>query len=325
MKSKKNFLDEINGIFDKLFQYIPSYDEKKDELNYEIFDSNIFLDDFADMIEEVRCPICSQISLESNQCSKCRTLFCKKCIKEKKIIICPQCREFFEAEKIERVLNNVMGHMLIRCDNCKKYGNKLVKVKLSQIKNHLSRCNYSNYQCLICKALIIHSKEKCIEHALVCGYSDKNCSYCNKKIKLFLKNIHEKKCAIEKIECSLCHIPTLRKEYANHRKMECEFRKLRCKDCKEEYIFKEGHTKEKCQESQIHKLTIQNQELSSILIKIKDKIDISELSEKERASLSSIEKEKRELDFNPFDPKVELGVNNNSEIKVKTYLKIKFF
>ena len=80
MKSKKNFQDEINGIFDKLFQYIPDYDEKKDEKNYEIFDSNVFLDDFADMIEEVRCPICSQISLESKQCSKCRTLYCEKCM-----------------------------------------------------------------------------------------------------------------------------------------------------------------------------------------------------------------------------------------------------
>ena len=320
----------MNKILDKLFTYIPDLPDSKEkndkainEIN-EIFDSSVFLDDFSPLVEEVKCPICLQVSLKSLQCSKCRGIICKKCNQKNLFKICPICNDNFEGKELDRVLKNVMGHMLIRCENCKKYGNKIVKVKISQIQFHLSNCDYSNYQCLVCKQKILHSKKKCIEHALICGYSDVICNFCNKKIKLYLQNSHEKKCSNEVIKCYLCNKEIIRKNFAYHKQEECEFRKIKCKHCNTEYIFKEGHTKEKCQEIQIQKLKMQNKELYSILNRHKDKID---LADEERASIINIENENNEQEIDPFRPKISNFIHsfkkNEARIKGKSYVPFK--
>ena len=316
IKQEENPNDEMNKIFDKLFTYIPDLPDSKEkndkainEIN-EIFDSSVFLDDFSPLVEEVKCPVCLQVSLKSLQCSKCRGIICEKCNKKNLFKICPICNDNFEGKELDRVLKNVMGHMLIRCANCKQYRNKIFKVKISQIQFHLSNCEYSNYQCLVCNQKILHSKMKCIEHALVCGYSDVICNFCNKKIKLYLQNSHEKKCSNEVIKCYLCNKEIIRKNFAFHKQEECEFRKIKCKYCNTEYIFKEGHTKEKCQEIQILKLKMQNKELCSILNRHKDKID---LSEEERASIINIENENNEQEFNQFRPKISNFIKNSKK------------
>ena len=279
---KKNAYDQVLEIFDKLFKYIPDLNDKNKQFDYNVFDSTLFLDHYKDMIEEIKCPICLKVSLDSEQCAKCQTLYCKKCIQEKKIINCLLCREKYVSRKIDRVLSNVMGHILINCENCKKHGNQLVKIKLSQIKEHLSKCYYSNYQCLKCNAKIF-SKKKCVDHSFNCGYSDEICTYCKKAIKAYLRAEHEKKCAYEKIECKLCHIKIERRKVNSHKLEECDYRKILCKDCNEKYIFKEGHSKEKCLTIQLEQKNVLNKKLrekNKLLITIIESninnIDISE-------------------------------------------------
>ena len=321
MQKEQNPYDEVSKIFDKLFQYIPdippSKDEKKKDI-IELFDSTVFLDDFAPLVEEVKCPVCLQVSLQSWQCSKCRGIVCQKCDDENQYALCPLCHQYFLKEELDRVLKNVMGHMLIRCDNCKQYGNKIVKIKLSENKYHLQICEYSNYQCLTCNQKILHSKKNCIEHALACGYSDVTCNFCNKKLKLYFKNSHEKKCANEKIKCNFCNKEITRKNYSYHINEGCEYRKILCKVCNTEFIFKEGHTREKCQEIQIQKLKVQSKELFSILKKHKDKID---LTEEERSSINNIENEIKEPEFNPFGPKIEPEIKFKDKILKSSIIK----
>ncbi len=181
-EAKKNPDDEVLEIFDKLFKYIPDFDEKNNQSDINIVDLNVFLDDFRDMAKKIKCPICSNVSLDSGQCSKCSAIYCKKCIKEGKILNCPFCQGKFSAKEIDRILVNLMGDILMYCEKCKKYGKQQSKIKLSQIKEHLSKCNYSNYQCLKCNTTIF-SKKKCIEHSFNCGYADEICTFCKKIIK----------------------------------------------------------------------------------------------------------------------------------------------
>ena len=79
---------EVREIFGELFKYVPDSNEQKERLENKLFDSGVFLNDFIDIIEEVKCPLCLQVSLDSEQCSQCQAIFCKKCVKGKKKLKC---------------------------------------------------------------------------------------------------------------------------------------------------------------------------------------------------------------------------------------------
>ena len=127
------------------------------------------------------------------------------------------------------------------------------KIKVSEYLKHLYNCDFSDYQCLTCKKIILHSKKKCYEHAHFCGYSDSSCSYCLKNIKLYLKKEHEIKCGDELISCDFCFTLLERKKMDNHKKNLCLMRIIKCKDCHENYKFKDfdAHLKEECKDNQI--------------------------------------------------------------------------
>ena len=243
--SRNNEKEEIKKNFDKLFVYT---------LNGQInkIDTKYFLRDFSEIVQEVECPICLQFPLNPIQCSKCLKIFCKTCqIKN----TCPICRDEFKEKELERILKNILDKLLLRCQNCEKYNKKLNlnKIKVSQYVNHLSNCEFSDYQCLVCKIIIQHSKQKCYEHAHFCGYSDSTCSYCSKSIKLYLKKEHEVKCGEELIPCEFCQTQLERKKMENHKKNLCLFRIIKCNECKENYKYKDfdAHLKEECKDNQI--------------------------------------------------------------------------
>ena len=249
----KNFLfssrndekEDIKKNFNKLFQYT---------LNGQInkIDTKYFLRDFAEIVQEVECPICLQFPLNPIQCSKCLKIFCKTCQITKN---CANCRGEFKEKELDRILRNILDKLLLRCKNCEKYNGKLNlnKIKVSEYIKHLSNCEYSDYQCLFCKKIIQHSKQKCYEHAHFCGYADSSCCYCLKNIKIYLKKDHEIKCGEELIPCEFCQTQLERKKIENHKKNLCLFRIIKCNECKESYKFKdfETHLKQECKDNQI--------------------------------------------------------------------------
>ena len=236
---------DIKKIFDKLFVF--TLDGKINKI-----DTKLFLKDFGEIIQEFECPICLQFPLNPIQCSKCLKIICKTCQMTSK---CALCREVFEQKELDRILKNIFEKLLLRCQNCDKYSRNLKsnKIKVSQYLNHLSNCEYSDYQCLTCKKIIPHSKEKCYEHAHFCGYSNSSCCYCSKSIKLYLKKDHEIKCGEELIPCDFCLTELERKKMENHKKNLCLMRIVKCKDCYESYKFKDfgNHLKEECKDNQI--------------------------------------------------------------------------
>ena len=191
--SRNDEKSEIKKIFDKLFIY-----SSKEPINK--INTKLFYKDFDEIVQEVECPICLQFPLEPIQCSKCLKVFCEKCQVNNK---CAMCRELFEKKELDRVLKNILGKLLLKCRNCEKHL-KSNKIKVSEYINHLKNCDYSDYQCLICKKIIPHSKKDCLEHAHFCGYSDSFCCYCSKNIKKYLKKEHETKCGEELVQCEFC-------------------------------------------------------------------------------------------------------------------------
>ena len=244
--SRNNENNEIIQIFDKLFVY-NSTDPIKN------IDTKLFHKDFREIVEEVECPICLFFPLNPVQCSKCQKLLCKTCQIKKE---CAICRDKFEEKELDRNLKNILEKLLVKCQNCDKYSksfNKVNKIKVSEYIKHISNCEYSDYQCLICKKIIPHSKQKCLEHAHFCGYRDTSCCYCLKTIKTYLLKEHEMKCGEELVPCEFCESKYERKKIANHKKNLCQMRIVKCNDCKESYKFKDfnAHLKEECKDNQI--------------------------------------------------------------------------
>ena len=240
--SRNDEKSEIKKIFDKLFIY-----SSKEPINK--INTKLFYKDFDEIVQEVECPICLQFPLEPIQCSKCLKVFCEKCQVNNK---CAMCRELFEKKELDRVLKNILGKLLLKCRNCEKHL-KSNKIKVSEYINHLKNCDYSDYQCLICKKIIPHSKKDCLEHAHFCGYSDSFCCYCSKNIKKYLKKEHETKCGEELVQCEFCEEKLERKKIDNHKKNICLMRIIKCHDCHENYKFKDfdNHLKEECKDNQI--------------------------------------------------------------------------
>ena len=242
--SRNDEKEAIKEIFDQLFVFTT-----KNQINK--IDTKLFIKDFNEIIQEVECPICLQFPLEPIQCSKCLKIFCKKCQINQK---CPICRDLFIRKELDRILKNILDKLLLKCQNCEKYGFvKSNKIKVSQYLEHLKNCNYSDYQCLTCKKIILHSKRECFEHAHFCGYSDSSCCYCLKSIKKYLKKEHETKCGEELVECDFCNTKLERKYLENHKNNLCIMRIIKCKECFENYKFKDFdiHVKEECKDNQI--------------------------------------------------------------------------
>ena len=240
--SRNNEKNEIKKNFDKLFIF-----QSNNQINN--IETKLFLKDFTEIVQEVECPICLQFPLNQIQCLHCSKIFCRECQKNEK---CPNCRNDFRPKELDRTLKNIIDKLLLRCKNCEKH-KKLTKLKVSQYFNHLKICDYSDYQCLVCKKIIQNSRQKCYEHAHFCGFSDSYCCYCSKCIKLFIKKEHETKCAEEMIPCDFCNIKFERKRMDNHQKNFCLMRIIKCDKCNESYKFIdfEKHLKDECKDNQI--------------------------------------------------------------------------
>ena len=246
LPSWTNEKNEIKKHFDELFIYIPNNQIN----NNNSIDTKAFLKDFTEIVQEIECPICLQFPLNQTQCSQCSKIFCKECQKYEK---CPNCRNEFKPKELDRILKNIIGKILLKCKNCEKYNKKITKLRVSEYINHLKHCDYSDYQCLICKKIIQNSKQKCYEHAHFCGFSDISCSFCAKSIKLYIKKEHEIKCGEEMIPCEFCNIKFERKKMENHKNNFCLMRIIKCDKCNESYKFIdfEKHLKDECKDNQI--------------------------------------------------------------------------
>lgn len=234
-----NELTKVKNHFNKLFKYV---EEKGDIQN--IFDAQTIIDKMHGIFDQITCKKCKKFNIDYSQCSKCDSLICNIC--KLKVDKCPSCTNNFEQKRNDSVLRNVIGEILIKCQNCQNYGKKINEIKLKDYKNHLNNCEYSSYKCLTCNKNFSHSKKFCYEHSLQCGYSNISCSFCNKKIKKYIKDEHENKCKEELIECSFCKNQFKRCEINEHKSQKCEMREIECVNCKEVYIFKNGHDNKKC-------------------------------------------------------------------------------
>ena len=232
MKIEKH---DIIKIFPKMFVYAPDKGQNKDNI-----DESALISKFEGMNQVIKCSKCSKISLNCCLCSKCSKVFCNAC--SKNITDCSSCNNQFNPKKLDSLSKKLIENIPVKCPSCKSI------LKIADYNNHLPKCYYSSYKCLICNKIFDHSKEKCYEHSYGCGLIDDSCSFCSKPLKKYLKAEHEQDCQKEIIECE-CNMKFERKIYNFHKKEECELRKVECPQCKNEINFKdlEGHKKNECE------------------------------------------------------------------------------
>lgn len=232
MKTEKN--DTIK-IFSKMFEYAPDKGQ-----NEENIDESALVSIFEGMNQVIKCSKCSKISLNCCLCSKCGKVFCNAC--SKNITYCSSCNNQFNPKKLDNLSKKLIENIPVKCPSCKSI------LKIVDYNNHLPKCYYSSYKCLICNKIFEHSKEKCYEHSYGCGLVDDSCSFCSKPLKKYLKTEHEQDCQKEIVECE-CKMKFERKIYDTHKKEECELRNVECPQCKKEFKFKDlkGHKKDGCE------------------------------------------------------------------------------
>jgi len=219
---------DIIKEFSKMFAYAPYKGQNKDNI-----DESALLYKFEGMNQIIKCSKCSKcskISLNLSLCSICDKVFCNDC--SKNISDCSSCNNQFNPKKLDNLSKKLIENIPVKCPCCKCI------LKIVDYNNHLPRCYYSSYKCLICNKIFEHSKEKCYEHSYGCGFVDDSCSFCSKPLKKYLKAEHEQDCQKEIVECE-CNKKIERKIYNIHKKKECEMRNVECPQCKKEFKFKD--------------------------------------------------------------------------------------
>ena len=232
---------EIKDKFNVLFE-LTANQNKLNKIN-----PQNFIEECKDIGEQIHCLKCSFFSLNSVQCSNCEYLICEDCSKD--IKECLLCESKFIPKKIDKTLLRVIQEIKVNCIN----SNLCPKIKVKEYKEHLLKCDYADFLCLTCKK-VISGKKECIEHAKICGYSNRKCKYCSIDIRYYEKEKHETKCGEQFVPCPLCKIQVKNKNLIAHKKKECEMRIIKCQECSQEFPYKNKkyHTMEKCKNNQIN-------------------------------------------------------------------------
>ncbi|CAF1187036.1 unnamed protein product [Didymodactylos carnosus] len=129
--------------------------------------------------DEYVCPICRSLLWKPVCCKGCKTIFCKKCIRE--WLLQKDCKN--------------------RCPmNCKKYQEESPPPILNSLLSKLElKCCYKTFGCQ--ETILYESIER---HENECDYQTKQCRGCENKF--LLKDIrqHEEYCDKIDIHCDLC-------------------------------------------------------------------------------------------------------------------------
>jgi len=102
------------------------------------------------LVEELICPICNNLSYEPVICKENQCLYCKKCIttwveKKGQNAACPNCKKIFIFDQIPRLIKNLINKVKLNCIYMKK--GCIDQILYEQFVNHVNNCDYQNFQC----------------------------------------------------------------------------------------------------------------------------------------------------------------------------------
>ena len=218
--------------------------------NYENHISqNLVIEEYQEIIKEILCPICTEIPLNPIECSNCKNIICKECLK--KWNKCPfNCINFKEIE-LDRTFKKVINLFKTKCPYLDKGCNKIIYFK--DYLNHIKNCDYSEFICKVEGCQFKGNKKECCNHIFYCGLKLIKCKYCHKKCFKFKLKEYEEYCGNLIIKCNLCNKDILNKNMEKHKEKECDFSQVKCKKCHKKMIRKDIklHDVNKCLEYQV--------------------------------------------------------------------------
>lgn len=169
------------------------------------------------LFSDLQCAICFNLLWNPMECSECGNSFCEYCIK-KNILIgannsCPLCKSRQFNPRKAKGLNKFLNKVRIRCNNnpCKE------KPEYFDYVNHLEKCPFRRYHCTNEGCKYEDTLDNIKYHSSECQYRIIKCKFCNKEIRQYTFEVHEKTECTQNIECGKCHTSMTRGFYwKNH-------------------------------------------------------------------------------------------------------------
>ena len=277
-------IESINEINNDNYKQYYEKDKKSRKINGYPINSFIDINDI-NIINEFKCPICLDIVYKPEICSKCGTLFCKKCYQIYKMKTnenyCPICHSRNTiSDNVSNSIINILNSFQLKCifNGC----NEILSLK--DFKKHVFNCKYGLYKCSDCnfKGNFIEIEE----HIKNCGAKIEICELCNEEYikKESLNHLNE--CSQVFTKCNSCGYDIVNTIFKSH-KENCKSRLFKCKFCHKGFIKKQfdEHNIKKCINLEIKKLVKKKKKYYKELEKYKKinlnlKQEISYLSKK---------------------------------------------
>ncbi|XP_065883310.1 TNF receptor-associated factor 3-like isoform X1 [Dysidea avara] len=187
------------------------------------------------------CKICHYPSKVPYLSECCGHTFCKSCLEQANVCICPMCRSenfaVFANKQVDRAVRGLHVFCTNKEKGCQWQG------EVNDIINHLGNSNGCQFEEVVCPndcgttfkrhCLATHVKRKCPRHKV-------NCQYCHiEGERQFVRGEHKEQCPKFSIACpNKCEVGSVpRDNIAEHMKMcsleiiQCEFHVVGCGDC----------------------------------------------------------------------------------------------
>ena len=214
-----------------------------------IYQPQLFINN-NDFMDRFKCGLCENICEEPRyQYCGCQQVYCKKCLDFYYDVFhhrCPRCQK--ETKELEPTVSfkETILNLNLKCKNfdinCQWVG------KFKDYKEHIEQnCLKEIINCPNKGCVIKLKRENMKDHLSKCQYSEYICDKCQMKIILMEKNVHKNFCPKEKISCPKeCGAFIERDSLFEHESLcpnsfiDCPYKDLGCND---KYINKE---KEQC-------------------------------------------------------------------------------
>ena len=159
-------------------------------------DDSFFLD--------LKCSICHNLLWNPMECNECGNSFCEYCIKQNLSngnLCCPLCKSKQFNPRKAKGLKKFLNKIRIRCNNkqCREMPEYFDYV------NHLEKCPFRIYHCTNEGCKYEDTLDNIKYHSSECQYRIIKCKFCEKEIRQYTFEIHEKTECTQNIECVKCH------------------------------------------------------------------------------------------------------------------------
>ncbi|CDW71136.1 traf-type zinc finger family protein [Stylonychia lemnae] len=180
-----------------------------------------------------QCQVCQDLLQDPRECSKCRNVFCHKCIDKWQSnahsfqTVCPLRCKGVEMMKISIPFKNQMESLKIYCQN-KQFGCNQA-VTYGELLKHQSSCEYDLISCLHQGCTQKTLRKFLEDHMATCDYLLIDCEYCKKLIPSGQMDHHlQNQCEMILKDCPVCKQPVPKRTLHHHLDFDCLENEVRC-------------------------------------------------------------------------------------------------